>query len=470
MRYAKTLYYQTRIIGDMVILVFSFLFTYYLFNDSDFTRFENYFNYDILILLLAILFWYIVSQNVGLYNETRTRKVIYEIVLTIKALLYLILFIITLSFISNSVIINRSFVFYFTIFSVVLIIPFKFVLKYILSFIRLKGRNLRSLLIIGAGPVGEKFFNVINNNPQYGYRFVGFLDDNQKLNFNGQYLGKINELEKVLETKNVDDVIIALPNYAYEKIERIIRICENYTTRVRLIPDIFRFTSGKFYIDIFNDFPIVYTKNEKINEFHWRLLKRGFDVFFSLFVIVFIFSWLFPIIAFLIKIDSKGPVFFTQDRWGRNNKKFKAIKFRSMVAESKDTDEKGNYLQATKNDPRVTRVGKILRKTNIDELPQFFNVLMGDMSVVGPRPHPIPLNLESKKSVPKYMQRTLVKPGITGWAQVNGLRGETKDDPEKMKKRVEYDLWYIDNWSFWLDIQIIFMTIWQMFKGDPNAY
>jgi putative colanic acid biosynthesis UDP-glucose lipid carrier transferase len=158
-----------------------------------------------------------------------------------------------------------------------------------------------------------------------------------------------------------------------------------------------------------------------------------------------------------------------QERWGRDNKKIKAYKFRSMRADSKTVDETGKYLQATQNDPRITKVGKFLRKTNLDELPQFWNVLKGEMSVVGPRSHPTPLNLESKDKVHLYMLRHLVKPGITGWAQVNGYRGETKD-LSKMQKRIDYDIWYIENWSFFLDIQIIFMTVWNMVRGEENAY
>ncbi|MCC6550249.1 MAG: exopolysaccharide biosynthesis polyprenyl glycosylphosphotransferase, partial [Ignavibacteriaceae bacterium] len=242
-----------------------------------------------------------------------------------------------------------------------------------------------------------------------------------------------------------------------------------FTTRVRIIPDVFRFSNGRFFMELFDKFPIITLQNEKINEFHWRISKRLFDIAFSLFVIVCIFSWLFPLIGLLIKLDSKGPIFFFQDRWGRNNRRFKAFKFRSMIQESRDVDANGNYQQATKNDSRVTKVGAFLRKTNLDELPQFINVLLGDMSVVGPRPHPVPLNEESKKTVPRYMQRTLVNPGITGWAQVNGFRGETKK-PEQMHRRIEHDLWYMENWTFYLDFEIILLTVWQMVKGDPNAF
>lgn len=193
------------------------------------------------------------------------------------------------------------------------------------------------------------------------------------------------------------------------------------------------------------------------------------DITLSLFAIVFLFSWLSPIISLIIKLTSKGPVFFKQDRWGLNNKTISCLKFRTMVTQSCDIDEEGNYLQARKDDPRVTRIGKFLRKTSLDELPQLFNVLVGSMSLVGPRPHPVPLNITSKDSVEKYMMRHWVKPGITGWAQVHGYRGETKDG-FLMKKRVKYDLWYIEHWTFWLDLQIMVQTLVNMVKGEKNAY
>jgi putative colanic acid biosynthesis UDP-glucose lipid carrier transferase len=176
----------------------------------------------------------------------------------------------------------------------------------------------------------------------------------------------------------------------------------------------------------------------------------------------------FLIIAILIKLNSKGPVFFVQKRWGMNNVPFSTLKFRSMTTESSDVVE-GKYQQAQQGDARITKIGAFLRKSNLDELPQFINVLLGDMSVVGPRPHPGPLNEESKEVVTNYLQRHLVKPGITGWAQVNGARGETKK-VSQMQKRVDYDIWYIENWSFALDIRIVLQTVWNMYKGDDHAF
>lgn len=182
-----------------------------------------------------------------------------------------------------------------------------------------------------------------------------------------------------------------------------------------------------------------------------------------------LFWWLWPIIAILIKLSSPGPVFFKQERWGRNNKKFFAYKFRSMKPDCSDIDHNGKYLQAKKDDERITKIGKFLRSTSLDELPQFINVLKGEMSIVGPRPHPTPLNMESRNTVKLYMLRHLVTPGITGWAQIKGFRGETRN-LSQMQERINHDVWYIENWTIWLDIQIMLLTLWLLIKGDKNAY
>jgi putative colanic acid biosysnthesis UDP-glucose lipid carrier transferase len=335
--------------------------------------------------------------------------------------------------------------------------------------LRKRGRNLRNLLIIGAGEVGTDFRDAIIKNSHFGYKIIGFLDDKAKASLNGYYLGKINDLDNILSHRKVNDVIIALPNYAVDKLEDVIKTCEKHTTRVRIIPDYFKFVSSKYTVSMFDRFPIISVREDRIDELHWQILKRSFDIVFTLALCSLIFWWLWPLLALLIKLSSPGPVIFKQERWGRKNKRFTAYKFRSMKPESSDIDEEGSYNQAQKDDPRITTIGKILRKTSLDELPQFWNVLVGDMSIVGPRPHPTPLNLESKDKINLYMLRHLVKPGITGWAQVNGYRGNTEDF-SLMQERINNDIWYTENWSFWLDIQIIFLTVWCVIKGDPNAY
>jgi lipopolysaccharide/colanic/teichoic acid biosynthesis glycosyltransferase len=217
------------------------------------------------------------------------------------------------------------------------------------------------------------------------------------------------------------------------------------------------------------DFPIITVRNEPLAEFHWRFVKRSVDILFSFIVNLLFLSWLIPLLYIINKVFSPGPVFFIQDRIGAKDKIFKCYKFRTMYTGNKSI---GKYQPTVEGDPRITGIGKFLRKSNLDELPQFINVLKGDMSIVGPRPHAIAYNEIYKEMVDEIKLRSWVKPGITGWAQIHGFRGDVSDYDENKKrtiKRIEYDLWYIENWSIWLDIQIILTTIWQMIKGESKG-
>ena len=427
-------------------------------------------NWEFMILSLLLITWIFSGKSLGLYDEFRSRDFSFELIALIKNIfIQAIAYIILVFIIREYSVISRLVIVYYSGLLLIFLSLEKYLFRKFLNLYRSKGRNLRSLLIVGAGEVGQKFHKSITDNPHFGYKFVGFLDDQLVTSMNGKYLGSIDKLHSILSDRHIDDIIIALPNYATSRLRDVVATCERHTTRIRIIPDYFDFVTSRYNVAMFGDFPIISLREDRLNEFHWRLLKRGFDFAFTSFLFVFVFSWVFPLIAISIKTTSKGPVFFKQERWGRYNKKFITYKFRSMCTESKDTDSSGKYIQASKDDPRITKIGKFLRKTNLDELPQFMNVILGDMSIVGPRPHPIPLNIESRDKVHHYMIRHLVKPGITGWAQVNGFRGETKENG-LMQERINHDIWYIENWTFLLDIQIIFLTVWKMLKGDPNAY
>ncbi len=455
-----------RILSDCFVISFSIIVTGIITGKT----IDVYSFSEVSLLLVFISSWVYFGFADGLYNEFRSRHFGFEFLALFKNILVQFVLFVFVIFLFKRLDYSRTFVFIYLITALVLLTGEKLSIRIVLEYLRKKGRNLRNLLIVGAGDLGIDFVNSVKKNPNFGYRIVGFLDDEKKTFLNGEYLGKIEDLDSLLEERQVDDVIIALPNYAHTRFNYIIGTCEQHTTRVKIIPDYFKYvTNSKYSVTMFDRFPIISVRDDKLNEFQCRLFKRFFDIIFSSLVIIFIFSWLYPIIALAIKLSSPGQVLFKQMRWGRNNKHFTALKFRSMQSNSKDTDENGKFNQATKNDPRITKIGKFLRKSNLDELPQFFNVLVGDMSVIGPRPHPGPLNLENKKKIRRYMLRHLVKPGITGWAQVNGYRGETKEK-ELMQKRIDYDIWYIEHWSVWLDLQIVFLTIWRMIKGDPRAY
>jgi putative colanic acid biosynthesis UDP-glucose lipid carrier transferase len=252
------------------------------------------------------------------------------------------------------------------------------------------------------------------------------------------------------------------------KITSIVEICEQFPVMVRLIPGYHNFLGSRCSVSLFRDFPVITVRRNPLDEMQWRFVKRSFDIVFSICFLVLIASWLFPLLAILIKLGSPGPVFFKQERWGKKNKRIICYKFRSMIKE-KTGEKQETFKQAVQSDPRITRIGSILRKTNMDELPQFLNVLLGEMSVVGPRPHPTPLNIQSSSEIDRYLLRHLVKPGITGWAQIHGYRGNTQDQ-ELMQKRVHHDIWYIENWAFTLDLNIIMLTVLNMIKGEENAY
>lgn len=333
-----------------------------------------------------------------------------------------------------------------------------------------KDAFIRKVLIIGTDVHALDFYHQYVKEENYGYKLAGFLDDDgdDRLTY-GKLLGRTSDIHAVLEKHELDEIVVTGTISDDEVFEQIVSAGEQNGKRIRYIPAFAGLSGRKIELDSIGTTPVINLRSLPLDDSEHKGDKRIFDVFFCLFVIVFVLSWLYPIIALLIKIGSKGPVIFKQERWGLNNKSIVCYKFRTMVSSSSDVDDNGIYQQARKNDPRVTRIGAFLRKTNLDELPQFINVLLGSMSVVGPRPHPVPLNILSKGSIDNYMMRHWVKPGITGWAQVNGFRGETNDS-RLMKKRVEFDIWYIENWNFWLDQQIIIQTLVNMVRGEKNAY
>lgn len=327
--------------------------------------------------------------------------------------------------------------------------------------------TVKDLIIVGDGPAAEEIFQYCEDQTVRGYRFRGIFNDTPLTGVLGErQIGDIEAAKAYAIQNRIDIVYCALPGTRRAEITELMEFCERNTIRFRVIPSAESFipvvkTSD---LEFHGAVPVSKLRHEPLDIPINRRIKRAFDIVFSLGVIVFIFTWLFPILALLVKLSSKGPVFFKQMRLGRDNTEFACWKFRSMRMNA-EADSK----QATKNDPRVTAIGRFLRKSNLDEMPQFINVLFGHMSIVGPRPHPLRLNDQYRDIIDKYMVRHFVRPGITGWAQVNGFRGETRT-PELMERRVELDVWYLENWSFWLDLVIVMKTVTNMFGKDPNAY
>lgn len=348
--------------------------------------------------------------------------------------------------------------------TLLLLISYRVSLRVCLGKLRQQGFNTRSVAIAGAGLVGQKLAANIRTAPWLGFKFIGFYDDFAKERGN-EALPMLGDLDKLVEDARngaIDKVYITLPMRAEQRIREMVAALSDTTVSVYMVPDIFVFELLHARSDVINGVPTISIFDSPLDGSN-AILKRVEDIIISSIILLLISPILLGIAA-AVKLTSKGPVFFKQYRYGIDGKPIRVWKFRSM-----NVMENGNKVtQATKNDNRFTPIGGFLRSTSLDELPQFINVWLGDMSIVGPRPHAVAHNEEYRKLISGYMLRHKVKPGITGWAQINGWRGET-DTLEKMEKRVEYDLDYIRSWNLWLDLKIIFLTI---FKGfiNKNAY
>jgi len=322
-------------------------------------------------------------------------------------------------------------------------------------------------LVAGAGDLAQSLSDYFNSNPDYGYRIKGFvsLPGQENKVSSERVVGTVDQINKYLENTNVDEIVIALP-YDSPKttIKSIIDQADFHGVRVSYVPDYQGLFGKNFKINKQDALNTINVRQLPLDEIYAAIEKGIFDFLFAAVVLVML-APVFFVIAVLIKIDSRGPVFYCPTRVGRGGRNFKIYKFRTMSDCDSST---GGTLSTQRNDPRITKVGRILRKYSIDELPQFVNVFLGEMSVVGPRPHRNFLNQQMKEHVDKYMLRYYFKPGITGWAQVNGWRGPTETE-EQISQRTAHDLWYIENWSFILDLKIIWLTIFGR-KTHENAF
>jgi len=420
------------------------------------------------MIALSGLIWYLCARAFHFYTSITLFTYSQELTIFIRLLLtHLLVQVFLLVLILDDFTIYRGLILLYNALLLVLIPLHKYLYRVIAAYVRNQYKYVRKILVVGSSDLSPTLYRsgiLINN---LRYQLVGFVGEPPANGLASNYLGTVQQMQDILLAHEIDEVFLALPSHQTEEINVVIDCCEQAQVQVNVINDFNRLGSGALKLTSYAGLPVVGLRYFPLDDTENRIFKRGFDIIFSLGVLLFVLSWLAPLLALLIKLSSRGPVFFRQDRWGINNKKILCYKFRTMVHNGQQGEEP--FRQAARQDDRVTPLGRLLRKTSLDELPQFFNVLRGDMSVVGPRPHPIPLSLESKDVVQHYMMRHLVKPGITGWAQVNGSRGEIQS-PLQMSRRVAFDLWYIENWSFWLDCQIIFQTIVNLIKGDERAY
>lgn len=455
--------YVSSVITDFLLINLSFFLASLISHTSDLSLEKNQ---PYLLLLILNFAWFLYTNASDFYQEFLIRPFPIQIYNILKLSIIISIFNILFLFIIKQQLYTRNFVVINGLLIFITITVRSIIFKAALRALRNKGKSIRNLLIIGANKIGEKFREVITKNPGYGHRFVGFISNSS----GEEVIGTFSELDKIIKEKNVEDVVIALHADSGINLDDIVSICNKNAVKIHVIPDFVKFLSGRFQISSVSNIPVITVRDEPLNEFLRRFIKMVFDIFFSLMVIIFVLSWFMPLVSLLIRLDSKGPALFIQERYGMRKKPFKCLKFRTLTYQKKSSVE---FEPIVKKDPRVTRVGRILRKTNLDELPQFINVLKGDMSVVGPRPLIKGVDQVYQRVFEDIKMRYNVRPGVTGWSQINGLRGEVADEEESKQhitEKMKFDLWYIENWSMKFDIQIILITIWQMIRGNTKGF
>ncbi len=418
-------------------------------------------------LIVIIPYGIICNAFFGLYRPMRTERLLRDLRRIIESNLILFLTLNTLLFLGN----KNPFLFNYSRLLLVVFICINIVfelscrnlIKLFLQSIRKRNFNLKHILLVGYSDAAFKFIDRVNRNPGWGYVIHGIIDDTYKKgnNYRGvEIIEKLDNLQKVIDNNSFDEIAITLSLSEYDKLRKVVDVCEKSGVHTKFIPDYGTVIPTIPVTDDFDGLPVINIRAVPLQGLFNRFIKRTIDIIGSI-VGIIIFSPAMLIIAILIKFTSKGPIIFRQQRVGMHNKIFTMYKFRSMI-EQPDEEEKDKWT--TENDTRVTKIGRIIRRISFDELPQFFNVLKGEMSLVGPRPERQQFVERFKEMIPRYMIKHQVRPGITGWAQINGLRGDTAID-----RRIQYDLWYIENWTLGLDIKILILTI---FKGfiNENAY
>lgn len=450
--------------GDLLLINTFFVSVYFIFQQDEVFVSSLHYREKVIAFLLINLSYFLVSSFVQFrisFNVVHIEKIVQQA----SAFISFYAIFITASF-SILHIISIPIIPWIIGFLTLgtLLIGWHILFRTLLKAYRRKGYNYRQVIIVGSGSSAIKIYESLVFS-EYGYRVLGFFDDNiNKKDTLPKYLGKISDIEEYAKEEKIDEIFCTLSGNQEEIISELALFSERNMIRFYLVPEFYKFFKRRFTLHFIESTPVFSLRYEPLQHFSNRFVKRCFDIIFSGFVLVFIFPIIYLIFGGIIKYTSTGPVFFKQKRTGIRGEEFYCYKFRSM-----EMNEQANIRQATQGDPRVTKIGAFMRKTSIDELPQFINVLRNDMSVVGPRPHMLQHTELYSSIIDKYMVRHLVKPGITGWAQVNGCRGETKT-VEEMEERVKRDVWYLENWTFFLDLKIIYLTVKNAIKGEEKAY
>jgi len=463
-RYRKTYYAVSLLIGDLFMVLTALRFSFYLRFESGWfslpfgiPEFHAYTRaFSLIVILMLFIF-----RVYGLYIEEKISSLSDEFYLVTKAVSVATMLLIGVTFFYREFSFSRGYLFV-AWFSVIFFVTFlRILLGYAYIFYRRRHNKLKEVLIVGANPVSVRYAFRHRREPRLCTKVVGLLDDRYPALKSYKQLpvyGRIAELHRVLETHpQINEVIVTAPELKHSNIIEMMMQCEKHLVAFKWLPDVLGMVATQMNVRYEFGLPLLRVKEPPLSDWENRLLKRLMDIFLSGFAIV-ILSPLFVLVAFMVVLDSRGPFFYRQERVGEDGQLFSLYKFRTMKKEAeKDTGP----VWAKENDDRLTRLGSFLRRTNIDELPQLWNVLKGDMSLVGPRPERPFFVGQFREDIPRYMGRHWIKSGITGWAQVNGLRGNTS-----IEERTKYDLFYIENWSIFMDLKILFMT----FFAFKNAY
>ena len=418
-------------------------------------------------LIIIVPLFLILYTIFGLYRVNRTFGIFAEFTRILEANLLGLLIINTILFVGskNPYFSNfsRIMIFTFGILNIILEVFSRNFVRILLRVFRKRGFNQKHILLVGYSDAAFKFIDKVSKNPGWGYHVYGIVDDNHKIDSdyrNIKVIDRISNLKQLIDDNDFDEVIITLGLNEYDKLKNVVSVCEKSGLHTKFIPDYGTIIPTKPLTEDFDGMPVINIRAVPLQNLFNRIIKRLLDLVGAIFAII-LFSPVFIILAIIIKLTSKGPIIFKQERVGLHNKPFIMYKFRSMIVQN-DEDEKKAWT--TKDDPRTTWIGGIIRKISFDELPQLFNVLFGNMSLVGPRPERQQFVDEFKETIPRYMIKHQVRPGMTGWAQINGLRGDTD-----IEKRIQYDIWYIENWTLGLDIKILLLTLFFGFV-NKNAY
>jgi putative colanic acid biosysnthesis UDP-glucose lipid carrier transferase len=444
------------VVINVILFTAEYLLRHHIVDDHiQYTYFRLFINLSWLALSLGINVYSISSI---LLFEVFTKR-------TMHAFVYTFIIVIFYLFILRQLVISRTFIILVLTSIPISLLFNRFLYLFINQYLKSKEYLVNRIIILGYNDLSKKLIKYLEEDGR-NKKIIGVCEEYENVKELTHYpiLGNVKDVMEVSKANRITEIISTIAPEQNPSLYKIMQLADDNFIRFKIVPDLGFFVKRQIHIDYYRDMPVLSVRKEPLEDISNRFKKRVFDIVFSLLVIIFILSWLIPIVSLLIFLTSKGPIFFIQKRTGKDNIVFNCYKFRSMKVNTA-ADEK----QATKDDNRLTPLGKFLRRTSIDEFPQFINVFKGNMSVVGPRPHMLIHTDSYSQMVNQYMVRQFVKPGITGWAQVNGYRGEISETMH-LVKRVECDIWYLENWSLYLDIKIIFLTVLNLLRGDGKAY